>query len=234
MSTNKVTFLNKHKEELVGILEGSGKKGVIFLHGFTGNKDEWGRFSKISEKLAQDGFLVLRFDFSGNGESEGIFEESHFGKQTTDALSAIAFMKKQGCASIGLYGHSMGGAVAILAGAKATVNAIAVTAAAALPDPALLAQYARDWVNKELPPDFLENVASTNVMAAARELKAPLLIIHGDKDTVVDVSVSKELYKHANEPKSLVIVAGADHDFAHPHEAQRAIEEIVAWMKKYL
>lgn len=234
MSTNKVTFLNKNKEKLVGILEGSGKKGVIFLHGFTGNKDEWGRFGKISEKLAQDGFLVLRFDFSGNGESDGIFEESHFEKQTTDALSAIAFMKKQGCTSIGLYGHSMGGAVAILAGAKAKVNAVTVTAAAALPDPVLLAQYARDWVNKELPPDFLENVASTNVMAAAGELKAPLLIIHGDKDTIVDVSASKELYAHANEPKSLVIVKGADHDFAHPHEAQRAIEEIVAWMKKYL
>jgi fermentation-respiration switch protein FrsA (DUF1100 family) len=143
-------------------------------------------------------------------------------------------MKKQGCTSIGLYGHSMGGAVAILAGAKAKVNAVTVTAAAALPDPALLAQYARDWVNKELPPDFLENVASTNVMAAARELKAPLLIIHGDKDTVVNVNTSKQLYTHANEPKSLVIVAGADHDFAHPHEAQRAIEEIVPWMKKYL
>lgn len=234
MSTNKVTFLNKYKEKLVGILEGSGKKGVIFLHGFTGNKEEWGRFSKISEKLAQDGFLVLRFDFSGNGESEGRFEESHYGKETNDALSAIEFMKKQGCASIGLYGHSMGGAVAILAATKTKVNAVAVTAAASLPDPALLAQYAHDWVNKELPQDFLENVASTNVMAAARELKVPLLIIHGDKDTIVEVNASKQLYAHANEPKSLVIVAGADHDFAHPHEAQRAIEKITEWFKKYL
>lgn len=230
----KITFLNKQGEKLVGILQGEGTKGVIFSHGFTGNKDEWGRFVRIADELSKVGFLVLRFDFSGNGESEGKFEEAHYGKQVPDLLSAIDFMKHQGCKSVGLYGHSMGGAVSILAAAKTKVDAVAVTASVVFPIPERMARYAREWVNKELPPEFLENVASVNILEAAAKIKSPLLIIHGDKDTVINMKESKELYAHVNAPKKLVIIKGADHDFEEQEQAEQVIKEIVSWMKLYL
>ena len=88
----KVAFKNKQGETLVGILEGSGDKGVILCHGFTGNKS-----SPVLHTLAhglKDAFLCLRFDFSGNGESEGKFEDSNYSKETSDLLCAIQFMKK--------------------------------------------------------------------------------------------------------------------------------------------
>ncbi|MEM3153979.1 MAG: alpha/beta fold hydrolase [Candidatus Woesearchaeota archaeon] len=230
----KVFFKNRQKEKLVGILEGDGPKCVIMLHGFTGNKDEWGRFERISEILSGKDFCVLRFDFSGNGESEGRFEEAHYGKETDDALSAIAFMKKRGCTSIGLHGHSMGGAVAILAASKEKVNAVAVTAPSSLPIPERLARYAREWVGKKLPPEFLENIASTNVLAAAEKINAPLLIVHGDNDTIIPVDDSKILYNHAKEPRKLVVVPNLDHDFGDLKAADETVREIVEWFQKYL
>lgn len=227
----KVSFLNRQKEKLAGVLEGTGTKGVIFSHGFTGNKDEWGRFLKATLVVAKD-FRVLRFDFSGNGESEGKFEESHFSKETDDLLSAIAFMKEQGCTSIGLYGHSMGGAVSILAAAREKVQAVATSAAVVYPNPARMAKFAREWVNKELPTEFLENVANTNVLQAVSKINAPLLIMHGDRDTIIPVEEARQLYAHAKEPKKLVIINGADHDFEG--QVEQLAKEMAEWMKKYL
>ncbi len=222
----KVSFLNKQKEKLIGILEGQGKKGVVLLHGFTGNKAGMNPFADF----LRDEFLTLRFDFSGNGESEGVFEEATYSKETDDALAAVDFMKKRGCASIALVGHSMGAAVALLAGAK--VDVVVSLAGPSKPNPQRMTKYAREWVNKELPKSFLDDLAKTDILAAVKKIKAPLLIVHGSSDSVLPVKEAYELDKLANNPKKLVILPGTDHDFGE--ETPQVLQEVREWLQKYL
>lgn len=224
----KISFLNKQKEKLVGILEGKGKKGVILLHGFTGNK---AGMNPIADAL-RDEFLTLRFDFSGNGESEGIFEEATYSKETDDALAAVDFMKNQGCTSLALVGHSMGAAVALLAGAKTKVDVVVSLAGPSKPNPQRMAKYAREWVNKDLPKSFLDDLAKTDILAAVKKIKNPLLIVHGGSDSVLPVAEAYELDKLANNPKKLVILPGIDHDFGE--ETPQVLREVREWLQKYL
>ncbi|MCX6708381.1 MAG: alpha/beta fold hydrolase [Candidatus Woesearchaeota archaeon] len=224
----KVSFLNRKKEKLVGVLEGVGKKGVVLCHGFTGQKAG----TKVFSDALKKDFLVLRFDFSGNGESEGLFEEADYSKETEDALCAIEFMRKQGCSSIGIVGHSMGGAVAILTASRTKVSCVASLASPASPRPELMAKHAREWVGKELPPAFLRDIAKIDIVGAAARVNAPLLIVHGNSDSIIDVSEADKLYENAKDPKKKVIIKNMDHDFAG--KVQDVIREVVEWLKIYL
>ena len=116
----EVSFKNKSGENLKGYLHipdsGKYKYGIVLAHCFTCS-----RHVKIMREmcdfLASD-FLVLRFDFSGNGESEGKFEDANYTKEIGDFNSAISFLLKQGAKSVGALGHSMGSAISVLAGPK--------------------------------------------------------------------------------------------------------------------
>ncbi|MBS3147694.1 alpha/beta fold hydrolase [Candidatus Woesearchaeota archaeon] len=225
-----VTFKNNKGEKLAGILEGSGSKGVILCHGFTGNKDE-PLLKSLAKSLVQAGFLVLRFDFSGNGKSEGKFEESHHEKEFGDLLCAIAFLKEKGCDSIGLVGHSMGGEVALLAGREVKLSGMATLSTPVHLSAELLLKFAMDWAGKKLSDEFLEVVARTDLIKAVKNIKAPLLVIHGKNDTIVEVEEADELYGNANEPKKKVIV-DSNHNLLK--DRAKVIEEVVLWMRKYI
>ena len=86
MYTKKIYFLNKNKEKLLGILhlpDKKTKKLVIVCHGFASNKNSlW--IPKLCNTLAKKGYTALRFDFSGNGQSEGKFENSNCEKEKQD------------------------------------------------------------------------------------------------------------------------------------------------------
>lgn len=226
----KVSFKNKKGENLSGILEGKGSKGVVLCHGFTGNKDE-PLLKALAKGLVLAGFRVLRFDFSGNGESEGRFENSHHEKERDDLLCAVEFLRKKGCESIGLVGHSMGGEVALLSSNDAKARAVATLSTPIYLSAEILMRFAADWAGKRLSDEFLEVVARTDLIKAAGEIRAPLLVVHGKKDTVVDVKEANELYSNANGPKSKVLVE-SNHNLLK--ERSKVVDGVVLWMRKHL
>jgi alpha/beta superfamily hydrolase len=78
----KVFFKNKENLKLCGVLHGSASRGdicAIVCHGFAGDKDR-SFIPELACGLEGQGFLALRFDFSGNGESEGLFEDRTWAK----------------------------------------------------------------------------------------------------------------------------------------------------------
>lgn len=109
----EIIILNKYNEKLVGILEEKQKNNslIILCHGFYGNKNQF-LFTSLSKKLIQKKFSVFRFDFSGNGESQGIFGKSGIKKEVDDLKSVIKHFN--GYKNIILIGHSMGGAVSLM------------------------------------------------------------------------------------------------------------------------
>ena len=113
----QIRFENHLGEILAGSLhppEGRPLGAVIAGHCFTCSRHT-GILRKICSHLAAAGFLALRFDFSGNGQSQGRFEASNWSKQVAEMESAIAWVQRRGVRWIGLAGHSLGAAIALLA-----------------------------------------------------------------------------------------------------------------------
>ncbi|MEJ2583107.1 MAG: alpha/beta fold hydrolase, partial [Acidobacteriota bacterium] len=135
MHTQNITFENASGHQLAALLdmpaEGEPVAYVLFAHCFTCSKDYKG-VVRISKALAAQGFGVLRFDFTGLGESEGDFAETTFSSNVEDLISAADFMSRELEAPKVLVGHSLGGAAVIHAALRIpSVVAVATLAAPA-------------------------------------------------------------------------------------------------------
>ena len=87
----KISFKNESGLLLSGILHRPERPldtAVIILHGFTGHKDA-NFLPELASYLESKGHIVMRFDLSGNGESEGKFEQGTWTKFSQDLKSAV-------------------------------------------------------------------------------------------------------------------------------------------------
>ena len=111
----RFTFRNTDGIELAGRLELPGhptRQVALFAHCFTCGKDILAA-SRISRSLASKGLAVLRFDFTGLGNSQGDFSNSDFSTNVGDLLSASRALEES-CYEVKLLiGHSLGGAAVL-------------------------------------------------------------------------------------------------------------------------
>ena len=227
----KVTIKNSKGQKLYASMHCSAtekpKKAVIVCHGFISNRvSKWKR--DLCTKLAAKGYLAIRIDFTGNGESEGKLEEGTYSQEIDDLRKFIHFVRKKGCERIGVIGHSMGGAVTMLTTAKEShIHAVATVSA-----PSMLGKrpyneflkYAERPVPDKLPKAFFDDIKKQDIKKAVQSIKVPFLIIHGDKDTVVPHKESHTLYKWANCAKQHVTMKGMNHNFRKPTDAKKLCE----------
>ncbi|RLN19930.1 30S ribosomal protein S10, chloroplastic [Panicum miliaceum] len=110
----KIVIRNRYGEKLVGVLHEVGSKDIVVLcHGFRSSKD--GRtILSLANALASENISIFRFDFSGNGESEGTFEYGNYYKEVDDLHDVILHFKKHKRDTHAIAGHSKGGNVVIL------------------------------------------------------------------------------------------------------------------------
>ena len=112
----QIHFKNHDGENLTGTLhlpEKSSQLGIVLGHCFTCTRHTT-ILRRLAEDLTREGFIVLRFDFSGNGQSEGEFSQSTYSKQVTEMQKAAEIVASKGAAWIGMAGHSMGGLISFL------------------------------------------------------------------------------------------------------------------------
>ena len=187
---------------------------VLYLHGSRWNLT--GQTNRI-EQLHAFGFSVLAIDYRGFGKSDGgLPSEETVYEDSRAAWDRLAQLQPDASLRI-IYGHSLGGAVAIdLAAHLSAGSARAGTSAPArgvivessfttLPDIARALSYA--W----LPVQLLMAQKFDSVQKIA-ELRMPVLIVHGAGDRFVPARFSEELYQAAPEPKKLLLVNGATHN----------------------
>ncbi len=121
-SYRRVTLPNKQGLELAGILEEAGKcKGeeevCILCHGFRSSKDS-STLSSLSKALVEAGMSTFRFDFQGNGESQGEFAYGNYWREVEDLRAVIEYWKAQGRRVETIIGHSKGGNCVLLYASK--------------------------------------------------------------------------------------------------------------------
>ncbi|KAL2534295.1 alpha/beta-Hydrolases superfamily protein [Abeliophyllum distichum] len=107
-TVQQLTVLNKHGEKLVGILHETGSMEIVVLcHGFRSSK-ETSTISKLAVALENEGISAFRFDFAGNGESEGSFQYGNYYREVEDLRSVIEYFTGAKRTIVAILGHSKG------------------------------------------------------------------------------------------------------------------------------
>ncbi|PWL30674.1 bifunctional alpha/beta hydrolase/OsmC family protein [uncultured Roseivirga sp.] len=252
MKTIKLKFPNQDGEQLSAKLELPTDRRVrayaIFAHCFTCSKNLIA-VTHISRGLTSKGIAVLRFDFTGLGESEGEFEDTNFSSNVQDLIVAAEYLEENYGPAKMLVGHSLGGAAVLMAAAKLK-NIEAVTTIGAPSDPVHvkhLFQESIDEIKEQgeatvslggrpftIKKQFVDDLAEYEKSDVIKTLKKPLLIMHSPQDDTVDVSNAEKIYTSAMHPKSFISLDGADHLLSKSEDAQYAGEVIAAWAARYV
>ncbi|MBB5722096.1 putative redox protein [Loktanella ponticola] len=251
MQTEKFTFPGHSGEMLAARLDlpaGKPRAVALFAHCFTCSKDIIAA-RRVAAGLADHGIAVLRFDFTGLGNSEGAFETTTFSSNVADLHAAVSELARRGMTPSLLIGHSLGGA-AVLRAAPDIASIKGVVTIGAPADPghvthnfgAALATIKEHGVaavdlggrSLNIGKGFVDDVATSDLKPALAKLKAALLVLHAPRDTVVGIENASEIFLAAKHPKSFVTLDDADHLLSSAADADYAVEVITAWSRRYL
>jgi len=251
MPNHRVEFPGSLGHPLAGRLDlpnGAPSAWAVFAHCFTCSKDTKAA-AYVAQALADEGYGVLRFDFTGLGGSGGDFANTHFSSNVDDLVAAADWLRAHHGPPTLLIGHSLGGA-AVLAAANRMADARAVATLGAPFDPAHVthqfgASLAAIEADGQAQVDlggrpftirrsFLDDVNSQAQVQRIRGLRRPLLILHAPGDTVVDMDNARRIFEAALHPKSFVALDGADHLLTRAGDARFAARVIAAWASRYV
>lgn len=252
MPTKKVEFFNKAGIRLSAKIDLPLSRApypfALFAHVFTGNKNLISA-KHISRALTQNGIGVMRFDFTGLGESEGDFADTNFTSNVEDLIAASDYLKEYFSAPSILIGHSLGGAAALFAGKELNnIKAVVTIGSPSYPEHvthlikddietiekngcATVNVGGRDFVIKK---QFLDDIRSHDHIDIISDLGKGLLVMHSPQDTIVGIDNAANIYQLAKHPKSFVTLDGADHMLTDQKDAYYAGQVISSWVTRYV
>ena len=221
---------------------------ALFAHCFTCSKNIKA-IAHITRALNREGIAVMRFDFTGLGESEGDFADTNFTSNVDDLIAAAEFLKSNYEAPRILIGHSFGGAAVLQAAARISAAAAVVTIAAPA-DPRHVTQSlggATQIIRQrgeadvslagrtfKLKKQFLDDLQFVNMKETLKKLNRALLVLHSPVDETVGIDNAAQLFQAARHPKSFVSLDKADHLLTNPADSLYAGAVIAAWASKYV
>ncbi|MDT8403185.1 alpha/beta hydrolase family protein [Sulfuriflexus sp.] len=221
---------------------------ALFSHCFTCSRN-LKSFHVICEELAKQGIGVLRFDFTGIGDSDGDFAQTNFASDVEDIIAVADYMAANYAPVKLLIGHSMGG-TAILHAAGRIPSCTAAVTLAAPADPGHVARHfigKRPEVNKtgkaeitvggmhfQVGEKFFQDLAYPDDGSSLRTYQKPLLICQSHDDELLDFQHAENIYRHAGKPASIVSLEHADHLLKLQQDSHYLANIICAWAGRYL
>jgi putative redox protein len=252
MKSLNISFLNSRNEKLSARLDLPEDEQPIayalFAHCFTCTKNIKAAVN-IAAALNREKIAVLRFDFTGLGQSEGDFADTNFTTNVADLVAAAKFLEREYQAPQIIIGHSLGGAAILQAAAK--INSLkAVVTIAAPHDPGHVTHLfamMRDQIENNgaaevnlagrrftIKKQFLEDLEMQQLDTHIKELKTALLVMHSPRDTTVAIDNAAKIYQAAKHPKSFVSLDDADHLLLHEKDSLYVGMMIAAWSRRYI
>ncbi len=203
-------------------------------------------YALLAERLCSMGFATVIFNFRGAGASGGNLDMLGWSRDLHAVVSYLHSHRDIDPARLGVMGFSGGAAVAVYVAAHdPRVSAVALCACPAEfgfilrgEDPHELISHFRsistirdsdfpssipEWVNgfrESAPQQWIDSISPRH-----------LLIVHGDKDEIVEVSHAWSLYHKAREPKEIAIIDGGEHKLRLNN---RAMDIVLEWLQKHL
>jgi pimeloyl-ACP methyl ester carboxylesterase len=202
----------------------SDAKVLLYLHGnglnISANIGHAYRFHKL-------GFSVLLIDYRGYGLSEGSFpNETQVYQDTTTAWNYLVQQQQIPANHIFIYGHSLGGAIAIDLAVKHPEAAGLIVESSFT---SIREVVAYRNLFRMFPVDLILTQRFES-MKKLPKLRMPVLFIHGFADTTIPYFMSQKLYAAAPEPKKLILVPGAEHNDL----ADIAGEQYLQWVDAFV
>ncbi|OUR97433.1 osmotically inducible protein C [Halobacteriovorax marinus] len=249
--SEKFNFVNASGETLSGRLElpmSKPKAFAIFAHCFTCSKNLLAA-SRISKRLTDSNIAVLRFDFTGLGNSEGDFSNTNFSSNIEDIYSAYTALTEKYQAPELLIGHSLGG-TAVLQACKKLDKVKAVVSIAAPSDTLHVSDNFKTQISEikdqgvaqvnlsgrifNIKKQFLDDISSQKVLDGLSEQRKAFLILHSPTDNTVSIDHAAKIYQTLKHPKSFVSLDTADHLLMDKDDAEYAAQIIGSWISRYL
>ncbi|HIH11583.1 TPA: alpha/beta fold hydrolase [Candidatus Woesearchaeota archaeon] len=221
-----------NNKKIRGILENSkSDKLMILVPGFTGDMGGPDNiFEELSKKLQDKMFAVLRFNFRGTPPSDMDFQDMTVETETEDLKAVINYAKSKGYNQIGILGESMGGSIVATAIITAFKVVILWYPAFDFKDTSfknyLTEESQRQLKDKgfilesgfKIGKQFVNDIPDVKLYQKVKEIKCPVLFLHGDKDSDVPYLQSQKAFQLASEQKKIHIIKGAEHCFKNEQE----------------
>lgn len=253
MPTEKIIFKGSFGHNLSAKLdwpdEGPIKSWVLFAHGFSIGKD-LKPVRTISSTLVDNGYAMMRFDFTGLGESEGNFSDTNFSSNCEDLRQAANYLRMHKKAPCILIGHSFGGTAALKVADEIPECKAVATIGSPCDTTHIIHQFAdkleeieeegqakvllggRPFIIKE---QFLDDIGNHDIATEIGDLDRALMIFHSPQDMVVGIKNASHIYTKAHHPKSFVSLNGADHLLLKdPKDAKYVASVLAAWAIRYI
>ncbi|MCP4546429.1 MAG: alpha/beta fold hydrolase [bacterium] len=237
--------------------DGASAPVVLMVHGFKGFMD-WGFMPLLSERLVEAGIATCRFNMSSSGigkDGESYTEKRRFETATySQDLEEIAVIvghlvkgKIRGAhtlpGQVGIFGHSRGGGMAILAAqSELLISTMGLWAPISKVD-RFSAEDIQNWrrdgflritnsrtgdtfkLSHAILEDVEERYDQLNILSAAANMDIPTLIIHGGKDETVPFSEGNIISQTIGKNSNVIIVPGATHTFGATHPLSDAVPD---------
>ncbi len=254
MQTEKLSFKGAFGDVLSAKLDYPDspediKGWAVFAHGFSIGKD-LKPIRTISKALVEEGYGMLRFDFTGLGQSEGDFSDTNFSSNVADILAAATALRETRKPPCILIGHSFGGTAML----KVAQDIPEVRAVATIGSPCDTTHIVHQFADKleeieeegeakvllggrpfTIKEQFLDDVENQNMAKNISKLGRALLIFHSPHDAVVGINNASHIYTMAKHPKSFVSLDGADHLLLkNPADADYVGRVLAAWAGRYV
>ena len=207
------------------------------------NPDDGG-YPLLAERFVNEGFAVMIFNFRGAGLSEGHFDIMGWTRDLNAALDCFYDYDGVDKQRVSVMAFSGGAMVAIYTVArdervKALVSCccpVSITFAKKIEDVEAFIEnqrqisISRDTLPVQTPEQIMQNFEQIDPLYCVDRISPrPLLIIHGDKDDLVDPAQAYQIYEKAKQPKELAMIAGAGHRLRLEEEAMKVA---TGWLKK--
>lgn len=198
-------YFNSNGNKLNGwFIPASGDKVVLWMHGNAGNiADRLDQVVDMKRTLRVSSFM---FDYRGYGNSEGNPTESGLYEDAGAALAWLTGTRGVDPRDIILYGHSLGTAVAV----DLALGQGADTGGIMLESPFTSAADMARRMYLGLPVHWIMSVKLDNIRRIG-DVKMPIFIIHGVRDTVIPFGMGEKVFDAAPEPKSFLPIENGDH-----------------------
>ncbi len=254
-----VRFQNQKKEELWGVLtfpqktrvqEIKGKSpGLIICHGFNQTKSQR-KFVVLARKLAREGIVTFRFDFSGHGDSEGKIENLSIAGEVKELETAYKILVSKGKVNkekVSVLGHSLGALIAVLFQREYKKANTLILLSPALHQKELMGRWYSseelslwkkqgylDTPKGRIGIRYLKEAEGKDWQKVISQIEVPTFFIHGREDDDVPLKYTEELAEKIKGEKKLEIVEGTDHHF----ESKRAKDELIVlsldWLNRHV
>ncbi|XP_024021794.1 putative uncharacterized protein YDL057W isoform X2 [Morus notabilis] len=242
-------IINSHGEKLVGILHDTGSKElVIICHGIHSSKERIPMVN-LAAALEKEGISAFRFDFPGNGESEGSFQYGNYRREADDLRDVVQHFRRANRTITAIVGHSKGGnAVVLYAGKYKDVHTVVNISGRFDLERGMEGRLGKDFRQRikqdgyidvknkrgkflyRVTEESLMDRLTTDVQGTCKTIdqNCRVLTVHGTRDQMVPVEDAFEFNKFISNHK-ICVIEGADHEYtSHQDELACTVLDFIS------